>query len=88
MLMKKHKNESALVKKAIEIGQTYANNRGYKSFKATDSAKQKVECIYRLLVHDKLIIPLPQDKEDLAGMQHRLAMWIAGKLPENHPLLK
>ncbi len=86
--MKKLKNESALVKKAVEIGESYAKNRGYKTFSATDSSKQKIECIYRLLVNDKLIAPLPQDKEDLLGMKHRLAMWIASKLPENHPLLK
>lgn len=86
--MKKLKNESALLKKALEIGETYANNRGFNSFSATDSSKQKIECIYRLLVNDKLIAPLPEDKEDLLNMKHRLAMWIAKKLPENHPLLK
>ncbi|WAJ71220.1 DUF5062 family protein [Catenovulum adriaticum] len=86
--MKKLKNESALLKKALEIGETYANNRGFNSFSGTDSSKQKIECIYRLLVNDKLIAPLPEDKEDLLSMKHRLAMWIAKKLPDNHPLLK
>ncbi|MCU4677147.1 DUF5062 family protein [Catenovulum sp. 2E275] len=86
--MKKLKNESALLKKALQIGESYAQNRGYHAFSATDSAKQKIECIYRLLVQDKLIAPLPQDKEDQPGMKHRLAMWIANKLPADHPLLK
>ena len=45
-MMKKLKNETALLKKAIEIGEKYAQNRGYKNFSATDSAKQKVESLY------------------------------------------
>ena len=53
--MKKLKNESALLKKAITIGEKYALNRGYKGFSETDAAKQKIEVLYRLLVQDKLI---------------------------------
>lgn len=86
--MKKLKNEAALLKKAIEIGEKYAVNRGYKSFSATNAAKEKIEALYRLLVNDKLVQPLPVDKEDLASMKHKLALWIAKQLPENHPLLK
>ncbi|WP_111979961.1 DUF5062 family protein [Algibacillus agarilyticus] len=86
--MKKMKNESGLLKKALEIGQAYAKNRGYQSFGPTDSAKQKIECIYRLLVNDKMITPLPENQEDLLSMKHKLAVWISKKLPENHPLLK
>ena len=86
--MKKLKNEGALLKKAIEIGEKYAMNRGYAGFSATNAAKEKIEALYRLLVNDKLIQPLPVDKEDLASMKHKLALWIAKQLPENHPLLK
>jgi len=86
--MKKLKNESALLKKAIEIGEKYAINRGYKSFSATNAAKEKVESLYRLLVSDKLIHPLPEDGEDLQSMKHKLAIWISKQLPEDHPLKK
>jgi transcriptional regulator with PAS, ATPase and Fis domain len=44
--------------------------------------------LYRLLVHDKLIPPLPEDKEDLASLKHRLVMWISSKLPADHELLR
>ena len=86
--MKKIKNEGPLLKKAIEIGEKYAVNRGYKSFSNTNSAKDKVECLYRLLVNDKLIHPLPVNGEDLKSMKHKLSLWIAKQLPEDHPLLK
>lgn len=86
--MKKIKNEAALLKKAIEIGEKYANNRGYQSFSGTNSAKEKVESLYRLLVNDKLIQPLAKGSEDQANMKHKLALWISRQLPENHPLLK
>ncbi|WP_196137829.1 DUF5062 family protein [Aliikangiella sp. G2MR2-5] len=86
--MKKIKNEGALLKKAVEIGEKYARNRGYKGFGATDSAKEKIEALYRLLVHDKLIQPLAKDQENQLNMKHKLALWIAKQLPEDHPLLK
>lgn len=86
--MKKLKNEAALLKKAIEIGEKYAKNRGYKNFSPTDSAKQKVESLYRLMVHDKLIQPLAKDQENQLNMKHKLALWIAKQLPEDHALLK
>ena len=86
--MKKLKNEAALLKKAIEIGEKYAINRGYKGFSATNAAKDKIESLYRLLVNDKMIQPLAVDAEDQPNMKHKLALWIAKKLPENHPLLK
>ena len=69
------------------VGEAYAKNRGFKTFSATDSAKQKVECIYRLLVNDKMITPLPNDQEDLLSMKHKLAIWLRNKLPKDHDLL-
>ncbi|MBU2918985.1 DUF5062 family protein [Psychrosphaera sp. F3M07] len=86
--MKKIKNEAALLKKAIIVGEKYAMNRGYKGFAATNSAKQKIESLYRLLVNDKLIQPLALDKEDQPNMKHKLALWIARQLPEGHELLQ
>ena len=86
--MKKIPNESQLLKKALVVGEPYAKNRGYKTFSSTDSAKEKVECIYRLLANDKLITPLPAGSEDLLSMKHKLAVWLKNKLPKDHSLLK
>lgn len=73
--MKKLKNEKELVKKAIALGTVYGQKRGVVEFEATDSASEKLEYIYRLLVHDKLIQPLPQDKVSQQAIKHRLAIW-------------
>jgi hypothetical protein len=86
--LKKLKNEQQLIKMAITVGETYAKNRGFKGFTETMAAKEKVECIYRLLVSDKLVSPLPEDQEDLLSMKHRLAIWLKNKLPKDHPLLQ
>ena len=86
--MKKIPNESQLLKKALVVGEAYAKNRGFKTFSATDSAKDKIECIYRLLANDKLITPLPAGSEDLLSMKHKLAVWLRNKLPKDHPLIK
>lgn len=86
--MKKLKNESELVKEALKIGMKYAEDRGVVEFEATDSANEKIEYIYRLLVHDKLIQPLAMDQLSQKGMRHRLARWVMKKLPADHPLLK
>lgn len=86
--MKKLKNENELLKKAIEIGEKYAVNRGYNGFSATNASKDKVESLYRLLVNDKLVQPLAVDAETQPNMKHKLALWIAKQLPEGHPLLK
>jgi len=86
--MKKIKNEAQLAKLAVTVGEKYANNRGYKEFSATDSASQKVESLYRLLVLDKLVQPLPKDQENQLNMKHKLAIWISKQLPGDHPLLK
>ncbi len=86
--MTKLKNEAQLTKKALEVAENYAKHRGYAEFHPTDSAKDKVECLYRLLVKDKLIIPLPTDQENGPNMKHRLALWLARQLPKDHPLLR
>lgn len=77
--MKKLKNESELVKKAIIEGVKYGESRGVVEFEATDSAAEKIEYIYRLLVHDKVIQPMPEDQVAQKSMRHKLAIW-ASKL--------
>lgn len=74
--MKKLKNEKELLKKAIALGGAYAHKRGVAEFEATDSAANKIEYIYRLLVHDKLIQPLPESQISQPSMQHKLALWV------------
>ena len=77
--MKKLKNENELVKKAIAAGVKYGEERGVVKFEPTDSASEKIEYIYRLLCHDKIITPLPEDQVSQKSMKHRLAIW-ASKL--------
>lgn len=86
--MKELKHEAELIKEAIREGVKYGESRGVVEFEPTDSAQLKIEYIYRLLVHDKLIQPLPEDQVSQKAMRHRLAMWVAKKLPKDHPLLK
>ena len=73
--MKKLKNEKALLKKAIADGVKYGEERGVVIFEPTDSADEKIEYIYRLLVHDKIIQPIPEDQISQKSMQHKLAIW-------------
>jgi hypothetical protein len=73
--MKKLKNEKELVKKAIAIGVEYGEKRGAVEWEATDSANEKLEYIYRLLVHDKLITPIPEDQVSQKAIRHKLAIW-------------
>ena len=75
--MKKLKNEKEMVKKALAVGVAYAEKRGAAEFEATDSATEKLEFVYRLLVHDKLIQPLPEDQISQQAIRHKLAMWAA-----------
>lgn len=86
--MKKLKNEAELVKKAIRVGMIYAERRGVVKFEASDSANEKIEYLYKLLVHDKLIHPLAKDQLNIPNMKHKLAIWISHQLPEDHPLLE
>jgi len=77
--MKKLKNEKEMLKKAIVEGVKYGEKRGVVEFEPTDSAHEKIEYIYRLLVHDKVIQPIPQDQISQKSMMHKLAIW-ASKL--------
>ncbi|MBT8443823.1 MAG: DUF5062 family protein [Gammaproteobacteria bacterium] len=73
--MMKLKNEKELVKKAMTIGMAYGEKRGAVEWEATDSATEKLEYIYRLLVHDKLITPIPEDQVSQQSIRHKLAIW-------------
>jgi len=86
--MKKLKHEKELAKKAVQVGMAYAERRGVAKFDRTDSAHLKVEYVYRLLVHDKIIQPLAKDQENEPNMRHKLAIWISKQLPPDHPLLQ
>lgn len=86
--MKKLKHEAELVKEAIRIGVKYGEDRGVVKFEATDSTTDKIEYIYRLLVHDKLLQPLPEEQVSQKSMRHRLAIWVSKQLPKDHVLLK
>jgi hypothetical protein len=77
--MKPLKNEKEMVKKAIAAGIKYGEQRGVVEFEPTDSAAEKIEYIYRLLVHDGVIQPLPQEQISQKSMKHRIAIW-ASKL--------
>ena len=86
--MNKLKNEAELVTQALRVGAVYAKKRGVGDFEATDSAKEKITYLYRLLVHDKLIQPLAKGQESEPNMKHKLALWMSRQLPADHPLLK
>lgn len=86
--MKKLKHEAELVKAAILAGMKYGEERGVVKFEPTDSASEKILYLYRLLVHDRLIQPLPEDQVSQQSMRHKLALWYAKQLPAGHPLLQ
>ncbi len=85
--MKKLKHEGELFKAALVAGVQYAEGRKAVQFEATDSASDKALYIYRLLVHDQVIAPMPEDQVSEKTIRHRLATWHAHQLPAGHPLL-
>ena len=86
--MHKLKKEAALFKEAILAGVKYAEGRGAVEFEATDSASEKLLYIYRLLVHDKVIQPLPEELVAEKTLRHKIAIWYSKQLPAGHSLLK
>ncbi len=87
-MAKKLKNEKELLKAALDMVMADAVKRGIVEFEPTDSHDLKIEYVYRLLVHDKAIAPLPDDQRTLPNIRHRLAMWVRHELPPDHELLK
>jgi hypothetical protein len=86
--MKKLKHEVELFKAALLTGVRYAEGRKAVEFEATDSVSDKALYVYRLLVHDKVIAPMPEDQVSEKTVRHRLASWYAHQLPDGHPLLR
>jgi len=87
-MSKKIKNQPALLTEALRIVMEDAVRRGVVEFEATDPRDLKIEYVYRLLVHDKKIAPLPPNQISMPNMKHRLAMWVTHELPPDHELLK
>lgn len=85
--MKKIKNEAALFKSAIAAGTKYGEGRGVVEFDQGDTLNEKALYIYRLLVHDKLLVPLPEDQVSQKSIRHRLVLWQMRQLPKDDPLL-
>ncbi|HUN74809.1 MAG TPA: DUF5062 family protein [Steroidobacteraceae bacterium] len=85
--MKQFKHEAQLFKAALLAGVEYAERRKAVEFEPTDSASSKALYVYRLLVHDKVISPMPEDQVGEKTIRHRLAAWYAHQLPAGHPLL-
>jgi hypothetical protein len=85
--VKKFKHESELFKAALMAAIEYAENRKAVEFESTDSVSDKALYVYRLLVHDKIISPMPEEQVGEKTIRHRLAAWYAHQLPEGHPLL-
>ncbi len=86
--MKKLKHEAELFKAAMIAGVQYAEGRGVVKFEPHDSQSEKLLYIYRLLVHDKVIQPLPEDQVAEKTLRHKLAIWYSKQLPQDHPLLQ
>jgi hypothetical protein len=85
--MKKLRHEVELSKAALQAGIDYAVKRGAVVFEANDSASDKALYVYRLLVHDKIIQPMPEEQVSDKSIRHRLLMWHVHSLPKDHPLL-
>ena len=86
-MAKKLKNESGLLREALRIVMDDAVRRGVVEFEPGDSHDLKIQYVYRLLVHDMEIAPLPPDRVTLPNMRRRLAKWVSHKLPADHALL-
>jgi Domain of unknown function (DUF5062) len=86
--MKKFKHEAELFKAALIAAVEYAERRRAVEFEPTDSASSKALYVYRLLVHDKVISPMPEDQVSEKTIRRRLATWYAHQLPDGHRLLE
>ena len=86
-MTKKLKNQPELLKEALSMVMEDAIKRGIVKFEPTDSHNLKIKYAYRLLIHDKEIIPLPPNQRTLPNMKYRLAKWVSHKLPSDHRLL-
>jgi len=85
--VKNFKHEVELFKAALIAGVEYAERRKAVEFEQTDSASDKALYVYRLLVYDKVIAPMPESQVGDKTVRHRLAAWYAHQLPKGHLLL-
>lgn len=85
--MKHLKHETELFKAALRAGVEYSQGRKAVGFEPTDSARDKALYIYRLLVHDNVISPVPIAHVGEKAIRHRLAAWYKHQLPDGHRLL-
>ncbi len=76
------KEEAEHFKAGLAAGIRYAEQRGAVVFERTDSASAKALYVYRLLVHDKLIAPMPEEQVGEKSVRHRIAMWHAHQQPK------
>lgn len=81
-------NASYLRDSALSAGVKHAEDRKVVEFEPGDSMADKALYVYRLLVHDKLLAPLPETQVSQKAIRHRLALWHARSLPKDDPLLK
>jgi hypothetical protein len=56
-------------------------------FEEGESVNERAMYIYRLLVHDKIIAPMPELQVSQKSVKRRLSLWHAGALLKGHPLL-
>jgi len=87
LMAKKLKNEAELFRAALEAGMAYGEKRGAVVFEDGDSVNERAMYIYRLLVHDNVIAPMPEKQVSQKSVKHRLCLWHARSLPKDHPLL-
>lgn len=73
---------------ALAAAMKYAEDRSAVVFKPTDSTGDRLFYVYRLLVHDERLQPMPEDQVSEESLRHRLEMWYANQLGDNDPLLK
>ena len=76
------KEEAEHFKAGLAAGIQYAEQRGAVIFEKTDSASAKALYVYRLLVHDQLIAPMPEPQVSEKSVRHRIAMWHAHQQPK------
>ena len=74
MPMKKLKHEAELFKAALIAGVQYAEGRKAVEFESTDSASEKALYVYRLLVHDNIIAPMPEDQVSEKTIRHKFGL--------------
>ena len=80
--MSKPKFDPDKFKDAIKFGTVYIEKRGLPAFDDQISAEQKARIIYKQLVRDQQIQPLPQNEDTLPKIKHKLALWITKVLEE------